>query len=346
MMFKRILCSALIVILGVIGCMSSYSSAAMGSPPKQQIVYKVQTDFIKANKLAKSDIRQTLTYDINNDGSNEIIILGGDLQHSIGSKGYIGVYSKEGKHLATKKYDDSFLPFDLRKVKNATYKNCLGIGELPGASGGSRIQILAFSKGEFMSLVVTDSSENGITIKDVDNDSNDEIIGYEWYLTEETRHLSHVAAIYDKYVYSWDKKKGKYIKQVYGQDGKRDDLRKPVNTLTKSEAIQLLNKASKTLFSGNPLPRFTEFKEKMQFLLTYNFIYRYNSTNSIDVYSIPLSEFDMNKATFKMSPDKQTATVTQKIEIVDADTEEHSFIKITAVLIKTKYGWKIDNVTF
>lgn len=346
MMFKRILCSAaLIVILGVIGSVSSYSSAA-ASTPMQQMVYKVQGDFIKANKLAMSDIRQTLTYDINNDGSSEIIILGGDLQHSNGSKGYIGVYSKEGKHLATKKFDDSFLPFELRKVKNATYKNCLGIVDLPGASGGSRIQILAFSKGEFKSLIITDSSEKGITIKDVDHDSSDEIIGYEWYLTEETRNLSHVAAIYDKYIYTWDKKKGKYIKQVYGQDGKRDDLRKPVNTLTKSEAIQLLNKASKTLFSGNPSPSFTEFKGKMQFLLTYNFIYRYNSTNSIDVYSIPLSEFDMNKSTFKMSPDKQTATVTQKTEIVDADTEEHSFINITAVLIRTKYGWKIENVTF
>ncbi|WP_305024948.1 hypothetical protein [Paenibacillus lacisoli] len=287
-----------------------------------------------------------MIYDLTNDGTSEIIILAWNARMGEDSRGYIGIYSKTGKLIAVQKYENyEFIPFQLHQLKNKTHKNCLALDNLPGGSGGSNMVILALRNNKLITLAQIDSSEGTRVIKDSDKDGNDEIYGYEWYLAEETRNVAHSVAIYDKYMYKWDSVNKKYLKYVYGQDGKRDDLRPHIGKLSLTEAVNLVNNASKKIYK-TPSISFTSYKNNMQYLLTYNLIYEKYSESLVDTNSIYLPELEKNTSQLSFSSDGNKATLHGKIKYEDYDTGESGVMNTYIIFLKTKYGWKIDNTSY
>lgn len=98
------------------------------------------------------------------------------------------------------------------------------------------------------------------------------------------------------------------------------------------------------------------FDKKLEPLFTYNFIARVNAEGLFtdskgrvtpqylgsDDYTWLVPAFNpIKKATFKLSSNKQSATVTQSItENVEGDLYT---VIYSATLVKTKYGWKVDS---
>ncbi|MFF2909780.1 hypothetical protein [Paenibacillus sp. NPDC057934] len=330
------------------------SSLVFASSVQQQTIYSVQSNFAKEFGINVKSVSSPIVYDLNNDGDGEFIVTAKSSNDMGNFIGYIGVYSKNGKKIVTKNVEDDGV-IGIARIKNSTYKNSLAIIR-GGGSGGVSVEVAILKNGVLQSLLVTEANNRDeAIIKDSDKDGSDEIYGYQYYLAPETQVLNKADGIYDKFVYKWDSSKKKYTKLVYGQDGIREDQRKKVETITSQEALTLLNKARTTQLSIKTPMDLSSFKKKMESLFTYNYLYRlqskglaYTSTGLVvpnylisDNYSSLVPEFNSKKkATFKLTADKQSATVTQTIQ-EDFEGEVYS-TTYKATLLKTKYGWKVE----
>ncbi|WP_411343310.1 hypothetical protein ACE3MZ_16935 [Paenibacillus sp. WLX1005] len=323
------------------------SQQVHATTPQKQTVYEAQADFVKVNNMKKTDIVQTMIYDVNNDNDDEILIVAWDKKMELNSKALISIYNNEGNLLVTKMFNNQseyFLPYKLNKIKNKMFKNCLIIQSVSGASGGSDAKVFAFVNDTLKLIGTIDASETQIYIKDSDKDGNDEIHGKEWYLSPETSKLGHAHAIYDKFAYVWSAKQQKYIKYVYGQDGKRDDLRKETPPLTPANAVNLVNTANQALNKSISILTFKQYRQKMQFLFTYNLIYDSYSIGNIETKNIYIPKFHKNKVKLISEADQKRVTIFESSTTKDTKTGEiFNYIEYVVVL-KTKYGWKIDSI--
>jgi len=190
---------------------------------------------------------------------------------------------------------------------------------------------------------------NTITYKDTDRDGSEEMIGYSYYFAPETDQVGYRWKPVDKFMYTWDAAKKKYIQYTYGQDGKRDDLRKPTGTITTAQGVQIINKAVSTLHAGEKRLTGEAFKKRMQFLVTYNLISRAAPDNSgtVNIENVPLFKWDSPasaKTSISFSADKNKATLKQKMRVQEFHSDEWIDYESTAILYKTKYGWKVDQM--
>lgn len=335
-----LLLMALMILLPSI----ALDKASAASIPSKNI-YKAQTHFLKLNKFEKGQDIQTLSYDINNDGKDEIV-LGAWNNQTEDSKSAIAIYDREGTLLSNLPLKNTIWLSSIHRFKNKTYKKVLAAEYVGGMSRSSNVEVFVWKKGKLHSVLQTDDLGHNVVYKDTDKDGNDEIIGTQVYSAAETDQMGWNWIPLDKSVYAWNAKKGNYVHYTYGQDGKRDDLRKPVRTIDKNAAVTLVNKAYNTVLA-NERSSAESFKKKMQFLFTYNLLESIvDGKDEIWSDEVALMKFDLSKSSFALSADKKSADLSQIYPIKNyADTGKTKNVKLTAGFLVTKYGWKINSLT-
>lgn len=310
----------------------------------EEQISKVKADFAQINGFDASSDSETLIYDINNDGHSEIIILGYEDNDNL--EGAVAVYTKSGTRLLNEKFTDrKFGAYEISKIKNNTYGNMLAIYCIPRARGEFVTRVYVFNSNKLQKLEELSSSSQGITVTDTDKDGNDELNGTEYYDHRESRINVGYKEVYDRLVYKWDETKKKYIKYIYGQDGIRDDLRKNIGTITKNEVVEILNKGYKKLKSFKGSVNISDFKKEMENIMTYNLIYKFENADDlekVDTDLISLPKIDPQKIVLTFSNNNNDLTVGQVITKVEGKQKYE--ITVGIYLIKTKYGWKINDV--
>lgn len=353
-MIRKITAALLVTSISVLG-ISSISSVYSASPAQIQSAYTAQANFAKEFQLDIKTVSSPMFYDINNDKSDEIVITAASKDQGDWIIGYIGIYTKDGKKVTSKSVEGQNV-VGIKKIKNKSYKNALAIVYGTG-NGGVSVDVTVLQSGKLNKIYSTGALvREDAVIKDSDKDGSDEIYGLQYYDALETRSLSKADGIYDKMVYKWDVSKKKYIKVIYGQDGIEDTKRKKVDSITSKTALNLLQNARTRQVSMSVPTTLNNFNKKLEPLFTYNFIARVNAEGLFfdsegrvtpqylgsDDYTWLLPAFNSNKkATFKLSSNKQSATVTQSItENIEGDLYTVTY---SATLVKTKYGWKVDD---
>ncbi|NGZ77058.1 hypothetical protein [Saccharibacillus alkalitolerans] len=211
---KRI--AGCVLALALLGPLVSIQNAEAAADNRQPI-YKAQADFLKTNKMKKEHIGQSYRYDINNDGTNEIIITGWN-REMIESVSAIGVYSAQGKPMFNRRLSDGmggdYWLVQTRRIHNPTYKNVLAAEYVGGAVGGSRAQVFVWKNDKLVPVLTTERSETALVFKDLNGDKSEEIIGKTPFGGKPYEGSYHHAPMH-KFIYKWNKSAKAYDYRLY-----------------------------------------------------------------------------------------------------------------------------------
>ncbi|CAH1214604.1 hypothetical protein PAECIP111893_03822 [Paenibacillus plantiphilus] len=343
---------SVIIALTVLTSTTAVTQAATNN--KNQTVYAASASFAKEYNLESEDISTPIIYDLNNDGKDEIILSTAKKEISETDL-YIGIYSlTNGKKVtAMHEPNSSGVPYEVRRIKNKTYKNCIALVSF-GATGfgayEAEILTLKNNKLTRISVVSADGGGEGNIIVDLSKDGYHEFAAIEVESGIGSDRLGFSGAA-NNITFRWDETKKKYIQ--YGPDGVRDDQRKAVGTLTANQALDILTKAYKVQKSFvKPLP-LSKVEAAMKPYFSNNFIsefqgsmFEYSSGYvpdymDSDDYSALLPKYNVKqKLTLKFNANKTSVVASQKVT-VQGEESTYSVIA-TTTLVKTKYGWKID----
>ncbi|SEO06115.1 hypothetical protein [Paenibacillus sp. OV219] len=325
----------------------------------QKNVALIISAFAKQSGFTAADVDSIIT-DLNNDNSREVVVW---IKHPMDSNTdfYLGVYSLgTTKKLQFEKLYSSDYIYDsyvtVRTIKNPRYKTSLAVVSF----GNSYIdaEVYTTKYGVFKrvgSAYMSYSMPNGVYMKDINGDGYEEFVGLNNEYDLGNEQLSNAEYPVGKVIYKWNVNKLTYVASQYGSDGKLDSTRKPVGSLTSAQALAMLKKAytmqigmsgyyefdtvrakMKPSFSNNIVSGFIRNGLKYDYGFGYKPIYQ---TNEDNVWLLP--KFTNAPVQFNISTDKN------RIKIVQKQKKEYSGgsydRNATAVLVKTKYGWKIDN---
>jgi hypothetical protein len=333
-------------------------------PTEQELamtINKLKKEFMDTYKIDEEHIAQPFTYDINNDGSDEIILSTLKDFHFEEYDFYIGIYDAvDGKEIVTKKLlssaETASQAVQLRAIKNETFGNCLVLVQTYRGYGAT---ILALKNKELVEIDSFGTYYGGETemIVDLDNDGFHEFIGANIDLSIGNERLSRADAIANDVEYWWDKEKQQYMEVVYGEDGLTDDQRKPVGELTTEKALQILQVAYDVQVSWyEPLDK-EEARKLLRPFFSNNFLYIFMNNGVVydkgmiprysisDDYRFLLPAYEEDAPVdLEISSDGLTAYVSQDNEVSYEGVTYK--VKMITTMVKTKYGWKIDTFEY
>ncbi|QMV40347.1 hypothetical protein [Cohnella cholangitidis] len=196
---------AMLIALMIIMTMIPTVNAA-SKMNKQQAVNSASASFMKEYKLGTNDLATPLIYDLNNDGKDEII-LSTAKNEMVEADLYIGIYNlSNGKKITTRHdQDTSGIPFEIRKIKNKTYKNNIAIiSHGTTGFGAFEVEVLTLRNGKLTKVAAIEvgGGGEGDIIADTNKDGYHEIVG----LKVEPG-SGEATAI----TFRWDESKKKYI---------------------------------------------------------------------------------------------------------------------------------------
>ncbi|MFC5531613.1 hypothetical protein [Cohnella yongneupensis] len=352
----------LIAMLAITALFTVITEPAMAAGKATQTAY---TAFRQTLKLPANAPLKSLNADMNNDGVSDIVLL------NTSGRVYLGVYRPDnGKLISLAKVGeggdeaiDYHEEYTLRTIKNPLFKigAAVVINVYTGNSAFVTVKLYALKSGKLVQAGTADGAGQNVEIADTNKDGYQEITTWEEYsYNPDTDNLSRADSIYDRVVTQWDTKQGKYVSVVYGQDGKRDDQRPKVGTLTAPQALTILANAYKLQTSFEKARSDESYTLAMASLFTFNYIFEFKQSllydsdggfgkkggyipaySISDDYSDLMPRFNLKQsATFKLSADKQFAALSQKVTL---SGEEGTYtINAYAEFCKTKYGWKVN----
>lgn len=327
------------------------------SSNRTQAINTAQNHFSKQFSLKRTSISSPWFYDVNNDGTDEIILSAPSKREYGPLVSYLGIYSSAGTKLMTQNIESDYI-YEIRPIKNETYNNLLAFIDSQG-NAGSSVSVKAFKNNTLNEVFGTfplGVDVDRVVIKDEDQDGNDEIHGYRMYSAAETRNLAHVTAVYDKVVHKWDSKFKKYGTAIYGQDGIQDSQRVPVGPIDAQQALKLLQQARYKQLTMAPQGSPESLRKSLQYVFTYNFINEIENQGLINFGNgkvgpnylhgdndlLLLPAFDTNKkATLRQVASGQAAILTQAVKKT-IGKKSYTFT-YEATFYRTKYGWKVNS---
>ncbi|MGG2201410.1 hypothetical protein [Paenibacillus validus] len=343
------------------GSLSNQASIQQGKQLSEQekiiAVQKAKEDFISEFKVPEANVGEPLLYDLNNDGQDEIIIY--TVKKTLMDKAdvYVSVYNPQtGVRTVSKKFDDNGSAVSVFKINNPSYKKALAV--VMYGNGGYLAEVFTVKKNEIVSIDHVASQFNDVNvIADADQDGYEEFKGFENESDNGSDRVPLSAGFVSEIVFKWDEKSKKYNASTFGEDGMQDAQRGQTSELTPEKALQILQTAYKLQLSWTGPKSEQEARKFMRPFFSNNFTYEFLNDNmgksSGSKGIIPkYSQSDdtrwllpsYTKADLQLSDDKTTATITQSIE---RNVEGRIYtVQATVVLVKTKYGWKIDKLTY
>ncbi|MGG2197869.1 hypothetical protein [Paenibacillus validus] len=363
------------VLTTIVGCSSATSqgksSASQDSGTVQQLspakdkqlseqekiiaAQKAKEDFISEFKVPEANVGEPLLYDLNNDAQDEIIVC--TIKKTVMDKAdvYVSVYNLQtGAKSASRKFDDNGSAVSVFKINNPSYKKALAV--VMYGNGGYGSEIITVQKNAIVSVGnVTSQYGDPDVVTDVDKDGYHEFKGFEHDYGIGSDRVPDVASFINEIIFKWDEKSKKYMASAFGEDGLMDTQRNEVSELTVENALQILQAAYKLQLSWTEPKSEQEARKFMRPFFSNNFVYEFLNDNMrgspskgiIPRYSESddtrwlLPEYTKQTTDLQFSQDKTMATVNQ---LIQRSFEGESYMrKVSTLLVKTKYGWKIDS---
>lgn len=333
-------------------------------PTEQELAMTIKTvkiAFMTQFNIDKEHLAEPITYDINNDGYDEIILSTLKDNHFEENDYYVGIYDAlEGTEILTQKLLSSDSTggrnIELHTINNETFGKCLILINRYRDFGGT---ILALKNNELIEVGVVGGYYNEFEeqIVDSDNDGYHEIRALKMEYEIGSERLPMSDAVYDKVKFRWDKEEQEYMEVVYGEDGLTDDQRKPVGELTNEKALQILQVAYDVQVSWyEPLDK-EEARKLLRPFFSNNFLYIFMNNGVVydngmiprysisDDYRFLLPAYAEDAPVdLEISSDGLTVYVSQDNEVSYEGVTYR--VKMITTMIKTKYGWKIDTFEY